>query len=152
MLGAFATGVTVVTTLDASGVPWGFTANSFTSVSLDPPLVLVCLGRGAESCQVFEQAGGFAVNILSASQRGLSECFASPARDKFETVAWSAEATGSPLIEGTVGWLDCESHQCFDGGDHVIIVGRVVAFASTERRPLAYCRGKYGTFSPAADG
>ncbi len=146
-LGAFATGVTVVSTLDDAGEPWGFTANSFTSVSLDPPLILVCLGRRAESCAVFAQAQGFAVSILSTAQRALSQRFASPRPGKFDTVAWSPQVTGSPVVEGAVGWLDCEREQVLDGGDHIIIIGRVVAFRTTEREPLTYCRGVYGTFS-----
>jgi flavin reductase (DIM6/NTAB) family NADH-FMN oxidoreductase RutF/pimeloyl-ACP methyl ester carboxylesterase len=145
--GAFATGVTVVTTAQEDGVPRGFTANSFTSVSLDPPLVLVCLAKTASSYPVFSNAAGFAVNVLAESQRDVSGLFASKAADKFDRVAWRRSAGGRPVIEGAAAWLDCVMHEVVDAGDHAILIGRVVAFGDGTDNPLGYCRGAYVTFS-----
>ncbi len=144
--GAFATGVTITTTLDADGRPVGFTANSFSSVSLDPPLLLVCLAESASSFDAFRAAGRFAVNILSAEQRALSAAFATRGADKFAGVAWRAEATGAPVIAGGVAWFDCETHDIVPAGDHAILIGRVVAFETRDAAPLGYCRGAYVGF------
>ncbi|MFK7888189.1 MAG: flavin reductase family protein [Gammaproteobacteria bacterium] len=142
-LGTFATGVTVVTTLDANGKPWGFTANSFTSVSLDPPLVLFCLAREAGSLPVFEASSNFAINILADQQADTSMLFASGDRDKFERVAWHAADSGCPLLADVSAWFDCSVHSIVDGGDHLIFIGRVTAFDATNAAPLGYCRGAY---------
>jgi flavin reductase (DIM6/NTAB) family NADH-FMN oxidoreductase RutF len=144
--GAFATGVTITTTRTRDGAPVGFTANSFTSVSLDPPLVLVCLAGSASSYPHFEAAEGFAVNILSAAQRGLSTAFATRGADKFAGVAWSEQATGAPVLDGAAAWFDCRMHEIVPAGDHAILIGRVVDFSATESAPLGYCRGAYVTF------
>lgn len=145
-LGTFATGVTVVTTVDASGTPRGFTANSFTSVSLDPPLILVCVAKSAASCPVFKEAEGYAVNILAEHQRPISTLFSSPAEDRFAAVDWSTSATGSPILEDVVAWLDCRMHEVVDAGDHYILIGRVVDHGHSTSRPLGYCRGAYVAF------
>lgn len=145
-LGAFVTGVTVVTTLDAAGNPRGFTANSFTSVSLDPPLVLVCVAKTAASCPVFSAAKGYAVNILAEDQRDVSATFASRAADRFAAVRWRRERTGSPILDGVAAWFDCERQDTVDAGDHVILIGRVVAFDHAPANPLGYCRGSYVSF------
>ncbi len=142
-LGAFATGVTVVTTRDANNDEWGFTANSFTSVSLDPPLVLFCLAKKAGSLAVFENAEHFAINILTDQQRDVSMLFASGDRDKFDKVAWRAARSGSPVLEDVSAWLDCVKHQVVDGGDHLIFIGRITDFGSRNLAPLGYCRGAY---------
>lgn len=144
--GAFATGVTIATTLDAEGAPVGFTANSFSSVSLEPPLLLVCLAETALSFAAFRDAGRFAVNILGAQQRSLSTAFATRGADKFNGVPWRPERTGAPVIEGAVAWFDCETHQIVPAGDHAILLGRVVAFGTTDGAPLGYCRGAYVSF------
>ncbi|MEM7173542.1 MAG: flavin reductase family protein [Pseudomonadota bacterium] len=149
--GAFATGVTVVTTTDGERRPWGFTANSFTSVSLDPPLVLICIAKTAGSCPVFEKAGHFAINILAESQRGLSGHFASPKPDKFDGIACSAKVSGSPVLDGTVAWLDCAMHEVVDAGDHYILIGRVIAYDYSSEPPLGYCRGAYVSFGLAQE-
>ena len=115
-LGAFVTGVTVVTTLDAEGHPRGFTANSFTSVSLDPALVLVCLGKHSSSREIFATAGRFAVNILAEEQKAVSSTFASKVADRFAGLDWRVAETGSPIIADVVTWLDCETHDIIDGG------------------------------------
>lgn len=148
-LGAFVTGVTVVTTTDAEGKPRGFTANSFSSVSLDPPLVLVCVAKTASSCAVFSAAKGYAVNILAEGQREVSGTFASRSADKFGAVSWRKERTGSPILDGVAAWLDCEPHDAVDAGDHVILIGRVLAFDHAPANPLGYCRGSYVDFGLA---
>ena len=142
-LGCFVTGVTVVTTRDAAGVPHGFTANSFTSVSLDPPLALVCVGHEVEGLEAFRTCAGFAVNMLSESQRAISDTFASDRPDRFAEVRWREGARGAPLLDGCVAFLECESRQRIAAGDHMILIGRVTAFAHTAGRPLVFWRGRY---------
>jgi len=145
-LGCFVTGVTIVTAMDGEGRPRGFTANSFTSVSLDPPLVLVCIARTAGSYPLFSTTSHFAINILSEEQRPLSSRFASKEVDKFVGIAWQAGPTGSPLIAATVAWLDCRTERRIDAGDHLILVGRVVDFQHSTQTPLGFCRGNYLRF------
>ena len=149
-LGCFVTGVTVVTTRGAGGVPYGFTANSFTSVSLDPPLVLVCVGHEVEGLEAFRTCAGFAVNMLSDSQRAISETFASERPDRFAGARWRGGTYGSPLFDGCVAFLECESWQRIAAGDHMILIGRVIAFAHSAGRPLAYWRGSYLSLPRAA--
>ncbi|WP_199053725.1 flavin reductase [Aquitalea sp. ASV15] len=150
-LGAFVTGVTVVSTRQEDGTPRGFTANSFTSVSLDPALVLICIGKSAASYPVFSAAGHFSISILAEDQKQVSSLFASKAADKFEQVAWQQGQTGSPIIAGAAAWFDCETHQVVEAGDHIILIGRVVDFANTSASPLGYGRGAYLTFSLSQD-
>jgi flavin reductase (DIM6/NTAB) family NADH-FMN oxidoreductase RutF len=145
-LGCFVTGVTVVTTVAADGEPRGFTANSFTSVSLDPPLVLACIARRAGSFDVFRNARAFAINILQEDQRDLSATFASSRPDKFAGLQWTTSKTGSPLLPVCSAWLDCEMHEQIEAGDHVILIGRVVDFAHSPRTPLGYYSGSYVGF------
>jgi flavin-dependent trigonelline monooxygenase, reductase component len=145
-LGWFATGVTVITTRSPEGDLVGFTANSFTSVSLDPPLVLVCIARTAGSYPLFSMTAHFGVNILSEEQRPISSRFASKEADKFAQVEWRPGHTGSPLIAGTVAWLDCRAEQQIDAGDHLILVGRVLDFQHSTQTPLGFCRGNYLRF------
>jgi pimeloyl-ACP methyl ester carboxylesterase/flavin reductase (DIM6/NTAB) family NADH-FMN oxidoreductase RutF len=134
--GTFMTGVTVVTTRDTTGAPRGFTANSFTSVSLDPPLLLICIGRTAASCATFTDASGFAVNILAEQQKDISGIFASKRSDKFSAVPWHPASSGNPLIDGAVAWFDCARANVIEAGDHVILV---------DANPLGYARGGYVT-------
>ena len=150
-LGAFATGVTVVTTVDGDGKPRGFTANSFTSVSLEPPLILVCLAKRAASCPVFQVAESFAVNILSEDQKAVSAAFSSPTGDRFSTVDWSVRATGCPILADVVAWLDCRMDNVVDAGDHYILIGRVVDYDYAAASPLGFCRGAYVFFGLAQD-
>ncbi|MGF6919544.1 flavin reductase [Paraburkholderia sp. 40] len=146
-LGAFVTGVTVVTTIQRDGSPRGFTANSFTSVSLDPALILVCIAKTASSHPVFSQTQRFAVSVLAEDQRPVSGVFASKSADKFAQVAWHARRTGSPVMDGAAASFDCETHQVVDAGDHIILIGRVVDFTHSSATPLGYCRGAYVDFS-----
>lgn len=142
-LGSFLTGVTIVTTIGPDGEPRGFTANSFTSVSLDPPLVLVCIAKKAHSHPVFSASKGFAVNILSEDQKAASGIFASKAADKFDAVEWRSGLTGNPMIEASVAAFDCDMQQLIDAGDHSILIGRVRDFFHNGAQPLGFCRGAY---------
>jgi flavin reductase (DIM6/NTAB) family NADH-FMN oxidoreductase RutF len=143
-LGAFATGVTIVTArAPASGEPVGFTANSFTSVSLEPPLLLVCLAHTAASYKVFREADSFAVNVLSAEQQETAMLFATRGADKFGPTGWHPGAMGAPLIEGCLARFDCAMHQRMVAGDHDIIMGRVVGFTRHPGEALVYHGGAF---------
>ncbi len=144
--GNFATGVTIVTTLEEDGKPCGFTANSFTSVSIDPPLLLVSIGKSAHGCPIFTGSKGFAVNILSREQRDLSNRFASAGSDKFAGVEWRAEKTGSPVLEGVIAWFDCTHFNQVDAGDHIVLIGQIEGYAHNTAAPLGFCRGAYVSF------
>ncbi len=141
--GNFATGVTIVTTLDGDGIPCGFTANSFTSVSIDPPLLLVSIANSAWGCEIFRRSEGFAVNILAQSQRDLSNRFARAGVDKFAGVSWRAAVTGAPILEDVVAWFDCVHHEQVEAGDHVLLIGRVREYGYNTHAPLGFCRGAY---------
>ncbi|HZH27176.1 MAG TPA: flavin reductase family protein [Azospirillaceae bacterium] len=149
-LGFFATGIAVVTTTDGTGAPIGLTVNSFTSVSLDPPLVLFCIDRGTQCLEAFAQTGRFAVNILEEGQRAISARFASPVADRFDRVEYTPGLGGCPLLAGCLSTLECELRAVHDGGDHVILVGEVVRLAHAGGgRPLLYFRGAYAELGPA---
>ncbi len=141
--GSFVTGVTVVTAWDAKGNPRGMTANSFTSVSLDPPLLLVCIGKHAASFETFLSARVFAVNMLHEGQAETSALFASKAPDKFKATDHRAVHTGAPVLANCLTWFDCTVHDRIDAGDHMILIGRVQAFDTSPSQPLAFCRGRY---------
>ena len=152
-LGAFATGVTVITTRGEDHL-FGMTANAFSSLSLDPPLVLVCVISGTTGAQVIEANGRFAVNILGSHQEPISRYFASKDRPRgleaFDEIPHSTAATGSPIIDGAAGYLDCTLHAAHEAGDHVIFVGEVVALAHTpDVEPLVYHGGRYRLVSDA---
>ncbi len=144
-LGCFATGVTIVTTLDANGEPIGLTANSFTSVSLDPPLILFSLARSSANLATFEAASGFAVNVLHIGQQPVGGRFASREGPRFEGVDWAIrEEGGSPILAGSLASFDCSTHAVHDGGDHVIFIGKVNhAWYEPHRDPLLYFRGRF---------
>ncbi|KJS24588.1 MAG: flavin oxidoreductase [Hyphomonadaceae bacterium BRH_c29] len=143
-LGCFATGVTVVTALDAEGQPVGLTANSFTSVSLDPPLLLVCIAKTAGSLAALEAAENFAVNVLHIGQQPTSNLFAKSGEDRFSETPWRRGHNDAPLLTGALANFECKRHALHDGGDHVILVGEVVRARFEPRRdPLLYFRGKY---------
>ncbi|MFP6744263.1 MAG: flavin reductase [Alphaproteobacteria bacterium] len=150
-LGMFVTGVTIVTNSDVDGSPRGMTANSFTSVSLDPPMVLVCIGNHAASYPVFQKSGGFAVNVLSDGHRGLAELFASKARDKFDHVDYRLGIGGAPVIGGSLAWLDCRTVNRVEAGDHIILIGKVEDFGTNSGSPLAYCQGGFFSFNQQQD-
>jgi flavin reductase (DIM6/NTAB) family NADH-FMN oxidoreductase RutF len=150
-LGSFPTGIGVVTTRDAEGKPRGMTANSFTSVSLDPPLLLVCIGKSATSFPAFDDCDAFAVNLLHERQRGVSSLFASKLADKFADVDHDIVHTGAPVLNECLAWFDCSLHRRIDAGDHIVLLGRVEAFGTTALRPLAFCRGRYAEVNDADD-
>lgn len=142
---SFMTGVTVVTARTASGEPVGFTANSFTSVSLDPPLLLVCPGHHLTRFPVFESAPRFGVSILAEGQEEISNLFAGRRGDRFALCDWDAGAQGVPLIAGRSAGFECSVHERIEAGDHLILVGRIEAFDCSESRGLGY--GPSGYFS-----
>lgn len=141
-LGQFPTGVTVMTTM-ADGRPVGVTANSFSSLSLAPPLVLWSIARTSRSFETYVAAPRFAVNVLSAEQTAISQRFAGPAEDRFAGLAWRAGTLGSPVLPGIVALLECETETIHDGGDHAILIGRVRRFAIHEGSSLVYAQGRY---------
>lgn len=151
MLGSFMTGVTVVAARNEDGAPSALTANSFTSVSLDPPLILVCLAKSSRSAGVFSRAERFSVNILGGWQRDLSAAFAS--RSHAKDVALEALTPGSPpTVDGSLATIACTQHQVVDAGDHIILIGGVTEFTSKAGEPLGYFRGAYFGFDPATSG
>lgn len=141
--GCYPTGVMVVTTRDAAGVPVGLTCNSFTSVSLSPPLVLWCLALYSPSLPAFTQARYFSINIMSAAQEGLSRQFSAPVADRFAGVEYADGEGGVPLIAGCAAHLECRNETRHFVGDHVIFIGHVVRFAHTELTPLVFAGGAY---------
>lgn len=143
-MGCFATGITVVTSRGADGTPIGLTANSFTSVSLDPPLLLVCIANNTGSASLLREEEHFAVNLLQTSQQPASNRFAGKGEDRFAATAWTSGETGMPLLDGSLGSFECRRHAVHDGGDHFILIGEVLRAQFEPRRdPLLYFRGKY---------
>lgn len=143
--GCFMTGVTVVTTTSADGMPLGFTANSFSSVSLDPPLLLVSIARTSRNFQHFVNAGHFAINVLAESQKDVSGTFARPVEDRFATVDWTAGPAGSPVLSDVSAWFDCTLSQLVEAGDHAILIGEIKGFSASQEPGLGYYRGAYIT-------
>lgn len=141
--GAFATGVGVATVTGRDGKPHGLTVNSFTSVSLHPPLVLVCIGHRAATHGPFSTAAHFALNFLDESQQELSERFASSHPARFEGLRWTFGATGAPVLEDALAVLECETWRRMDAGDHTVFLGLVKEARVREGRPLLYFGGKY---------
>jgi flavin reductase (DIM6/NTAB) family NADH-FMN oxidoreductase RutF len=152
-MGRFATGVTVVTALDSAGAPVGVTVNSFSSLSLDPPLVLFCLDRQTMAFAAFADSRHFAVNILRDSQQALSEAFASGRDDAWDGLAYDRWDSGSPILAGCLANVECARHRSHDGGDHMILVGRVlrIAYADADT-PLINYRGRYRRLDGPAGG
>ncbi len=142
-LGRFATGVTIITTLDQQGLPAGVTANSYNSVSLDPPLVLWSLARDSRSMDAFADCSEFAVHILGAHQEELALRFASRGDDKFAGLKVHPGHGGVPLFDDCVAHFECVTENRFEGGDHVIFLGRVVNFEACDHEPLLFHRGKF---------
>ncbi len=143
-LGSFVTGVTIVTTRDDEGQPFGLTANSFNSVSLDPPMVLWSLSLRSRSLPVFRDADAWAVHVLAADQQEMSDRFARPGEDKFAGFDLVDGPEGAPLIEGYAARFGCRARFEYEGGDHAIFLGEVVDFERREAEPLIYHGGRYG--------
>jgi flavin reductase (DIM6/NTAB) family NADH-FMN oxidoreductase RutF len=151
-LGAFPTGVVIVTGHDGEG-PQGLAIGSFTSVSLDPPLVGFLPDKGSSSWPKIEATGGFCVNILAADQLPICEAFASRGGNKYGAVTWRpGQHTGSPIIDGGLAFIDCSIEQVIDAGDHWFVLGRVqeLAIERDDVGPLLFFRGVYGDFGPLA--
>jgi flavin reductase (DIM6/NTAB) family NADH-FMN oxidoreductase RutF len=149
-VGHFATGVAVVTSRDASGAPMGTTANAVTSLSLDPPLILVCFDRGSLTLAAIREYGAFAVNVLAAGQRALSTAFARRgSAEVWEGVEPRHGATGSPRLPDVIAVLDCTVEERLPGGDHEIVVGRVIDVdaGAPDPEPLVYYRGAYASLA-----
>jgi flavin reductase (DIM6/NTAB) family NADH-FMN oxidoreductase RutF len=144
-LSCFASGVNVVTTIDAAGELHGLTVSAFCSVSLAPPLVLICIEKTTASHFAFLESRAFVVNILEESQAALSEHFATPLSDKFIDLAYRPGIAGIPVLENTMGNLECRILNDFDGGDHSIFLGEVELATVREGLPLIYFQGSYRT-------
>ena len=147
-LGTFPTGVCVVTTVSAEGVPIGLTCNSFSSVSLSPALVLWSLSLRSPNLSNFLQARHFAINVLAAEQREISQRFAQPIANKFEGIAQVDGKLGVPLLAGAAAHLECRNETRYYSGDHVIFIGHVLHYAYRECEPLVFCRGRYADLKP----
>lgn len=143
VFGTFGTGVTVVTSRWPDGRPIGVTANSFTSVSLDPPIVVWSLQARSPTLDAFLSCGHFVINVLALEQSDLSRRFARPAEDKFEGVDWHLSDAGVPILEGCAATIECSLHQSLAVGDHVMLLGSVERHARRDTEPLIYCRGSY---------
>lgn len=139
--GCFPSGVTVVTLSDGEGRPTGITVNSFSSLSLDPPLLLFSVGCQQISCRWFEAQDAFTVNVLAADQESLAWQFAKPLKDKFQGVDWREGANGAPVIEGALASFECRKWSIMEGGDHKIVVGEVTGFTAGEGDALMFFRG-----------
>lgn len=141
--GRFATGVAIATVLDAQGAPHGLTVSSFTSVSLEPPLVLICLGHAVTVIQSFRAAKHFGINVLAASQREVSDRFARKGEDRFNGTPWIAGATGVPLLPGALAAIECAVERIVAAGDHDVLIGRMVRAQVAEGAPLVYFASRY---------
>lgn len=149
-MGQFATGVTIVTTM-AGDLPVGVTANSFTSVSLDPPLVLFCLGKKLGCLDVFQSTDRFVINVLTNDQQCVSNRFAAKGVDRFRETAWRlSDVNDAPVIENALANIECVKHAQFDGGDHIIFIGEVMrAEYHPGHEPLVYFGGDYAELAQA---
>ena len=150
-LGHFSTGVTIITAASDGGRA-GITANSFNSVSLDPPLVLWSVKKTSTSWPVFAAARSFAVNVLASGQAQLASQFARSGTDKFKGVAWTPGATGAPLLANVTAQFECARRVEYEGGDHLIVVGEVIYFARFDRRPLVFTQGRFSLAVDNAEG
>ena len=148
VLGHFCTGVTVVTAIDGGG-PVGFACQSFAALSLDPPLVLFCPGKGSRTWPVIERAGCFCVNVLTHAQRGTSAVFGRAGADKFAETPWRHAPSGAPVLAGVLAWIDCAIETVHDAGDHFVVIGRVTTLGEVrDERPLLFYRGNYTATEP----
>ena len=150
VMGHFASGVTVVTAATGDG-PLGFTCQSFSSLSLDPPLVVIAPARSSRTWPRLRDVGRFCVNVLAEDQPGLSAAFAGASADRFAGVGWRLSPLGQPVFDGVVAWIDCTLWAEYDGGDHTLVAGRVLDLgADPGRRPLLFHRGGYGLHDDGA--
>ena len=141
-LSMFSTGITIVTSVDNLSNPIGMTVNSFSSVSLDPPLVLWSIDKKQASYNSFKNSDGYVVNILSKNQLNLCNIFSTQSKSKFKNINWQRSKNGFPLIDNCLAWFDCVKWNDYPGGDHQILVGKVTAFNFSNLEPLTYWNGK----------
>ena len=147
VMGSFASGVTVITVTGSDGTPRGFTASAVSSLSLEPRLLLVCVSERSSSLQIIKDVGLFGVNILSTAQQEVAQQFAQPGDDRFKGLLWRPGAvTGAPIIHGSLAYAECKLSDSCKGGDHIILIGEILAGDSHEAEPLLYFRGRYGTY------
>jgi flavin reductase (DIM6/NTAB) family NADH-FMN oxidoreductase RutF len=146
----FATGVAVITTTDKAGKLYGLTMNAITSLSLDPPLFLICVDKRSNTLAPMLESKGFAINILAKGQETVSNTFAGKSEDKFANIQYHLGSHGMPIIDGAHGAAEFTLHAEYPGGDHVIVVGELRAIATGDVEPLLYFRSKYGAFAPAS--
>jgi flavin reductase (DIM6/NTAB) family NADH-FMN oxidoreductase RutF len=147
IMGHFATGVSVITTISQEGMAYGLTANALTSVSLEPPLLLISVDKKAESYAYFEQSKVFTVNILCDHQEGLSRRFAVSGGNKFEGVAYRRGINQVPILEDALAHIECRLYATYDGGDHTLYLGEVLEAETREGKPLLFYRGGYRALS-----
>ena len=144
VFGHFCTGVTVITTV-GDGRPVGFACQAFAALSLEPPLAVFCPSKTSATWRVIAQEGHFAANVLAATQRDLARVFGSSGDEKFTGLRWSASVTGDPVLEGVLAWASCEVEAVHDGGDHHVVIGRVVELGEVGAAdPLLFYRGRFG--------
>lgn len=149
VLGHFLTGVTIITAIDPdSSEPVGLAASSFTSVSMDPPLVLFCAGKTSASWTRIQVAKRFCINVLGDANETISRTFATKGADKFAGLGWTPGPSGSPVLGDALAWIDCQVHEEVEAGDHVVVIGRVLGLGAKDSGgPLGYYRGGYGRFT-----
>ena len=145
----FPTGVAIASVMDSQGIPHGLTVNSFTSVSLDPPLILVCLGHEVTSIDVFRAASHFAINILAEDQREISTRFAHKGYDRFDGLEWRRGESGAPLLAGVLAEIECALYRRIPAGDHDILIGEVLRGRVHKGEPLVYFGSRYRRLAPA---
>lgn len=151
VLGNFPTGVVVVTAIGDDGAPIAMVVGSFTSVSLDPPMVAFLADRGSSTFPLIQRAQHFAVNVLASDQIALCHAMAGKGADRFRDVVWTPSASGVPVLDGVVAWVDCTIANVVDAGDHVIALGAVHDLSVvSDKKPLLFFRGGYGAFEPYA--
>jgi 3-hydroxy-9,10-secoandrosta-1,3,5(10)-triene-9,17-dione monooxygenase reductase component len=147
--GRFATGVTIASALDGLGTPHGLTVSSFTPVSLDPPLILICLGHEAASLETFRKANYFGINVLADDQRALSERFARKGHDRFHGLEWTPGETGVPLLAGVLAQMECAVHQRITAGDHDVFIGEMLSARVHKGEPLVHFSSRYRRLAEA---
>ncbi len=147
VMGSFATGVTIVTVKGKDGENRGFTASAVSSLSLEPRMLLVCVSEHSTSLDIIKEVGVFTVNILASTQQEIAQQFATRAGDRFAGLRWrTGTETGTPIIDGALAYAECKLVDTCKGGDHVILMGEIIAADAHEAEPLLYFRGRYGTY------
>jgi flavin reductase (DIM6/NTAB) family NADH-FMN oxidoreductase RutF len=147
VMGSFASGVTIISVMGKDGQPHGFTASAVSSLSLEPRMLLVCINEHSSTLETIKEAGSFAVNILSTDQQETAQQFATRRDHRFGGVRWRpGPETGVPILDGSLAYAECRLTDTCKGGDHVILMGEIVAGDAHEAEPLLYFRGRYGTY------